>query len=78
MKAFDPWGGFEWGKLDALQKNGWKVQFFSCPERNFDAAWQDDYNAIVISKRDGLCYFVTVNQQLVAIDAETVNLPHKN
>lgn len=78
MKAFDPWGGFEWGKLDALQKNGWKVQFFSCPERNFDAAWLDDYNAIVISKRDGLCYFVTVNQQLVAIDAETVNLPHKN
>lgn len=78
MKAFDPWGGFEWGKLDALQKNGWKVQFFSCPERNFDAVWQDDYNAIVISKRDGLCYFVTVNQQLVAIDAETVNLPHKN
>lgn len=78
MKAFDPWGGFEWGKLDALQKNGWKVQFFSCPERNFDAAWLDDYNAIVISKRDGLCYFVTVNKQLVAIDAETVNLPHKN
>ena len=78
MKAFDPWGGFEWGKLDALQKNGWKVQFFSCPERNFDAAWLDDYNAIVISKRDGLCYFVIVNQQLVAIDAETVNLPHKN
>ena len=78
MKAFDPWGGFEWGKLDALQKNGWKVQFFSCPERNFDAAWLDDYNAIVISKRDGLCYCVTVNQQLVAIDAETVNLPHKN
>lgn len=78
MKAFDPWGGFEWGKLDALQKNGWKVQFFSCPERNFDAVWLDDYNAIVISKRDGLCYFVTVNQQLVAIDAETVNLPHKN
>ena len=78
IKALEPWGSFDWSKLDALKDNGWNVQFFSCPERNFNDAWQDEYNAIVINKKEGQCYFVTIGQQTASIDAEALHLPHED
>lgn len=36
LKTMEPWGAFEWAKIDALRANGWFVQFFSCPERSYN------------------------------------------
>lgn len=78
IKVLEPWGNFDWNQLDALQENGWNVQFFSCPERTFHDEWLDECNAIVINRKEGQCFFITINQQPVTIDAEAVRLPHKS
>lgn len=69
------WGEFDWKVIEDLKDNGWQLQFFCCPERAFDEAWIEEYNATVINKKGGQCYFVTVNHDLVKFEAETVRLP---
>ena len=70
------WGTFDWNRIDELAQNGWLVQFFVCPERSFDEAWSEDYNALVVQKRGGQCYFITVGKDPAKIEAEAVRLPH--
>lgn len=69
------WGTFDWNRIDELAQNGWLVQFFVCPERSFDEAWSEDYNALVVQKRGGQCYFITVGKDPAKIEAEAVRLP---
>lgn len=69
------WGEFDWKMVKNLKDNGWVMQFFSCPEKHFDETWVDEYHATVITRRQGQCYFVTVNHEPVRLEAETVRLP---
>lgn len=72
------WGDFNRQKLDALADNGCIVQAFSCKKNQFQKAWLDDCNAFIINELGSNCYFVTVNDSPIAIDAEAVALNDKN
>ena len=75
IDAMEVWGEFDWNIIDRLKANGWQMQFYCCPEKSFDEAWTDEYNATVINRKGGQSYFVTVNQMPVELEAEAVRLP---
>ena len=75
LAQMEIWGEFDWKVIEELKKNGWFMQFFCCPEKNFEEAWVEACNATVINKKSGQAYFVTVNKELVKIEAEVVRLP---
>ena len=75
IDAMEVWGEFDWKIIDQLKAHGWLMQFYCCPEKSFDETWTDEYNATIINRKGGQCYFVTVNQTLVELEAETVRLP---
>ena len=58
-----------WGDFD------WFVQFYTCPEKDYNEAWAEDYNAIVVKENGGHLYFVTVTPQPVELDVEPLRLP---
>lgn len=75
IDAMEVWGEFDWKLVDQLKANGWQMQFYCCPEKSFDETWTDEYNANIINRKGGQCYFVTVNQMSVELEAEVVRLP---
>jgi len=75
IDAMEVWGEFDWKLVDQLKANGWQMQFYCCPEKSFDETWTEEYNANIINRKGGQCYFVTVNQMLVELEAELVRLP---
>jgi len=75
IDAMEVWGEFDWKVIDQLKANGWQMQFYCCPEKSFDETWTDEYNANIINRKGGQCYFVTVNQMPVELEAEVVRLP---
>ena len=75
IDAMEVWGEFDWKLVDQLKANGWQMQFYCCPEKSFDETWTDEYNANIINRKGGQCYFVTVNQVPVELEAEVVRLP---
>ena len=78
IAQLEVWGEFDWNLIDKLKDNGWIIQFFNCPDKSFDEKWQDEYNAQVITRKGGQCYFITVNPTPVELEAEAVRLPkHK-
>lgn len=78
IAQMEVWGDFDWKRVAALADNGWKMQFFCCPEKAFDETWAETVHATVIETRGGQCYFVTVNHEPVEIEAETVRLPQRS
>ncbi len=76
--AMEVWGEFDWGVVNKLNANGWKMQFYTCAEKSFDETWTDAYNAVIINRKGGHCYFVTVNPFSVELEAEPVNLPKQS
>ena len=75
IDAMEVWGEFDWKLVDQLKANGWQMQFYCCPEKSFDETWTEEYNANIINRKGGQCYFVTVNQVPVELEAEVVRLP---
>ena len=75
IDAMEVWGEFDWNVIEKLKANGWRMQFYCCPEKLFDETWTDEYNATIINRKGGQSYFVTVNQMPVELEAETVRLP---
>ena len=75
IDAMEVWGEFDWNVIEQLKVNGWQLQFYCCPDKSFEEAWMDDYNATIINRKGGQCYFVTVNQMPVELEAEVVRLP---
>ena len=75
--ALEPWGNFEPASLSRLHDAGLAVGFYSCSEGNYDATWEDAYNAMVISRQSSRVYFVTVtrNSEETDLDAEQAKLP---
>ncbi|MGI6816256.1 V-type ATP synthase subunit I [Bacteroides sp. KG123] len=69
------WGDFDWKTVRKLESAGWFVQFYTCAEKEYNNAWVEDYNAIVVQKNGGHLYFVTVNSHFVELDAEQLRLP---
>ena len=77
IDAMEVWGEFDWNVIEQLKVNGWQMQFYCCPDKSFEEAWMDDYNATIINRKGGQCYFVTVNQMPVELEAEVVRLPKR-
>ena len=75
IDAMEVWGEFDWKVIELLKANGWQMQFYCCPDKSFEETWTDEYNATIINRKGGQCYFVTVNQKLVELEAEAVRLP---
>ena len=75
IDAMEVWGEFDWKLVDQLKANGWQMQFYCCPEKSFEETWIDECNATIINRKGGQCYFVTVNQLPVELEAEVVRLP---
>lgn len=75
IAQMEVWGEFDWNVIDKLNKNGWIVQFFACPEKSFDENWTDAYHASVINTKGGQSYFITVNSSPIELEAEKVVLP---
>ena len=75
--ALEPWGNFEPASLSRLHDAGLTVGFYSCSEGNYDATWEDTYNAMVISLQASRVYFVTVtgSSEEPDLDAEQAKLP---
>ena len=75
IDAMEVWGEFDWKVIELLKANGWQMQFYCCPDKSFEETWTDEYNATIINRKGGQCYFVTVNQKPVELEAEAVRLP---
>ena len=75
IDAMEVWGEFDWNVIEQLKANGWQMQFYCCPDKSFEETWTDEYNATIINRKGGQCYFVTVNQMPVELEAEVVRLP---
>lgn len=75
--ALEPWGDFDPENLIRLSESGLKVGFYSCSEGNYDAAWEEIYNAMVINRISSRVYFITVtkNAEEVDLDVEQAKLP---
>lgn len=70
------WGDFDWTAVRKLRDAGWYVQFYSCTEKEYDEAWESDYNAVRIQEQGGHIYFVTVTPgPLEGLDMEPLRLP---
>lgn len=40
VAQMEVWGDFDWGAIRKLEDAGWFVQFYTCPEKDYDEAWQ--------------------------------------
>ena len=58
IKALEPWGEFDFAQVRELEQHGYKVSFFACPNKMFQADWVDQYFATVISEVEKKIYFV--------------------
>lgn len=57
---YEPWGTFSKEPIDALEKAGWDMRFFTVPDRKYLPEWEEKYNAFVVNQEKGQKYFVTV------------------
>lgn len=75
ISQMEVWGDFDWGSVSKLKDAGWQVQFYTCPEKEYDEAWAEQYNAIVVQEQGGHIYFVTVTPGPAELDIEPLRLP---
>ena len=75
VAQMEVWGDFDWRAIRKLEDAGWFVQFYTCPEKDYNEAWAEVYNAIVVKENGGLLYFVPVTPQPVELDVEPLRLP---
>ena len=47
------WGNFDWTSVRRLEDAGWYVQFYTCPERDYDETWAEQYNTIIVKENGG-------------------------
>ena len=72
------WGDFSWESVASLQQAGYVMRFFSVNNRNYNADWQDTYNAITITDDGVQTYFITLTPAEMPVemdDVERVKLP---
>lgn len=75
IAQMEVWGDFDWDSVRKLENAGWHIQFYTTPERDYNEAWAEDYNAILVGENGGHLYFITVTPQPVELDVEPLRLP---
>ncbi len=76
-RTLEPWGNFSWETIEKLDQAGYKIDFYICPNKNYNPEWETGYNLISINKAGGQNYFVITRKpdEIIEIDAEKVQLP---
>ncbi|MCF0190780.1 MAG: hypothetical protein HUJ96_05910 [Marinilabiliaceae bacterium] len=82
LLRYEPWGGsgFDPDCIAALQKAGITVTLLQCPERSFNEQWTKEGAVEIISRQNGVVYFITLSTHYFPapdIEAESVELPLK-
>jgi V/A-type H+-transporting ATPase subunit I len=75
--VLEPWGDFSWNTIEKLQQAGYIIEFYICPNRNFDPKWEADFNLMHISEVSSQKYFVVLHtpDETIDIHAEKIKLP---
>ncbi len=76
-EALHAWGDFNPADIKRLGDAGFHIGFYACPEGQYQAEWEDSYDAITINRVSSKVYFVTVtkNGTEVDVNAEQIKLP---
>ena len=56
-----------------MEKEGYKLKFFSTAKRRFEPAWVEQYNAIEIAEKGTQLYFVTVTPVGMEVEIENAD-----
>lgn len=80
LAILEPWGSIDWNEIDKMSENGWAISFYSTSARNWNSAWETNYNAFQIAKNGTNVLFVTITKKsdVIEIEADRVKLPHKS
>ena len=75
--VYAQWGHFPEERLRQIQDNNWDVRFFTVPSKNYDNAWEEEFNAFLVNELSGFNYFTTITSKgkEVNIDAEPFHFP---
>ena len=74
------WGDFSYENINALDKAGWEINFFSCPTTKYEPKWGDAYNALLINEHQSQTFFLTVTKPgtHIDIDADRPKMPDRS
>jgi len=74
-----PWGSFDKASIERLKDSGWEVSLYSCPEKRFNRAWEDNYTVEIISTSRGRLSFAVVHKagEEPAIQADQEKIPDR-
>jgi len=78
ISQMEVWGDFDWKDIRKLKDAGWNVQFYICSKREFNEAWMEEHNAIVIEDDGMQVKFVTVTPVPAVLDVEPLRLPSQD
>ena len=62
-EALRPWGNFDPGYIARLEEAGYYVTLLIVPDRNYNPEWEEQYNALVITREGSKTYFVTITKE---------------
>ncbi len=71
-EALRPWGHFNPADVKKLEESGYRLNFFITTDRNYNPAWEDAYNALLIRREGSKVYFLTLTRETDL--AEKLNL----
>ncbi|MDH6342465.1 V/A-type H+-transporting ATPase subunit I [Parabacteroides sp. PFB2-12] len=71
------WGDFDMKQIQQLKKEGYELNFFTCPTSKYEPVWGKEYNAFLVNNFQSVTYFVTVTKTgtEIDIDAERPKMP---
>ncbi len=76
LDYWNVWGDYDLEQIKLLEKNGYKVQFYTSPSNQFNDIWEKENNAIIIKEIRSVSYFITIGDPSSAtIDAELIPSP---
>lgn len=75
ISQMEVWGDFDWKGIQKLKEAGWNVQFYICSVKEYNEAWEEACNAIVIENDGSQVKFVTVTPAPAVLDVEPLRLP---
>lgn len=75
IAQMEVWGDFDWKSVSRLESAGWQVRFYVCQDKEYDEAWTDQYNAIIVQTAGKYVYFVTVTPGSADIGIEPLRMP---
>lgn len=77
LDYMDIWGDFDMKQIKQLKKEGYELNFFTCPTSKYEPVWGKEYNAFLVNNFQSVTYFVTVTKTgtEIDIDAERPKMP---